>query len=694
MASKTRKIKKSTEKNLGLSYKNKRTRENRILTIIVLFAVILVEICIIFGTKRFRYGYNVEKMGVTADTLVEKNGYNVTGTKFEATEEGANIVFAINLSVTNKFTILFNEKLNEDKDVTVYYDDGKGFSGEKAKTVVLEKNEDLVNIDVPNGEYTRIMLCIPGEFDLNNIVVDGKKLKKDDMLLCITLCVCAVLDYVIYLFVREILRRRRKDVRIGSIIKSIPIQLLGFNKIINNFLVEFSEKIKLNIVNFFTISGLIMGILMSIIVPTAQVPDEPAHFEQIVSEWGLSEYYSGYLEYINNIQAGEMMGHSDVKMDVSKFKKNLNNRFDVNGMLKIHFHFNVSIIKHFPMAIGLIIGILLKLPVYFSVQLAELGAIIFFVVMGRISLKIMPIKRELLCAIMLLPMSLQQCSSINYDAVLLPLCYFLIAFILNLRYREAKVKWKDILGVCVVMFCIMVIKLPYVMLGLLIFTIRKEKYDLKIGSRYELVSLIFKYKFVPVILSIFMIFFGLYIMRNNYYIKVIIASVKNLKQYLKIFHNTLNTYGDEYKKSFIGKFGWMDCEVSDTFMNFIFLSLLIFAQKKNENIKENSSYLRIRILSAMSFISIFILVVTVMITWSFTMKGINVTENVNSISKGLNHLNVIEGVQGRYFLPVAFCGYMVVSQILKLKNIAVYSIIYYLVVFGQTLNLLIGRYWF
>ena len=147
-----------------------------------------------------------------------------------------------------------------------------------------------------------------------------------------------------------------------------------------------------------------------------------------------------------------------------------------------NFHFNFQFLSYIPAFIGFIFGYIFNLPIAQSVWLAEFFNLIFAVIIGAIALYIMPIKKEMLLAVMTLPMCLHQYGSINYDAELLPLCFLLIALSLYLIYDAEKIKIVHLLEVLILMFVIATIKIPYALIGLIILTAPSEKIDIKIGK--------------------------------------------------------------------------------------------------------------------------------------------------------------------------------------------------------------------
>lgn len=654
---------------------------------IVLFMLVIVEI---YGTRLAGYEYVDGQMGVTTETLEQVNGYNVEGTHFSAISDDSYIAFNSNLESISSFTISFNENLTDDKNINVYYDNGKGYNEKNYNSVILSKDENSYSISIPKGAYKKLKINIPGEFDLKEIIVSGTTTTKDNIRLFLYVMFCCFADICILVLSNNLKSQKTNKI---SILKLIKNSIIETNKQINSILENISRKIRLNIVNFFTIAGLIMGILMSVIVPTGQIPDEETHFKMIAEEYGLMDYFQSYCNYTyveTNIIT--IKDNPEEKVDTTNLQKYLKSKFEI-PKTAIKPKFNFSMIKHFPMAIGLIVGIFLNLPIYFCLQLAELGAVIFFVIMGRMTLKYLPVKQHLMCAIMLLPMSLQQCSSINYDAVLLPICYFLIAYLLHFRYTDNKFKTKNLIIVLFLAFIICIVKIPYICILLLIFLIPKEKFEICLGN-INVSDIIFKYRKIVSVVFIIFLCMGIYVLRQNYYVSLVLACLKNLKQYVHLLYVTITQKNDFYTQSLIGDFGWLQVQTNSTFNALVLIGLFIFGQKEDKCITDNKKkYAAVRTMSFLVFAGAYILVHTVMISWSFVLSGISESGTINEISGNLNNISIIEGVQGRYLLPVIFCAYMICSKIRQWKNIYGFQVVYYIIIFVEPVILLLNRYW-
>lgn len=124
----------------------------------------------------------------------------------------------------------------------------------------------------------------------------------------------------------------------------------------------------------------------------------------------------------------------------------------------------VAVIKHLPATIGIYIGIIFGLPAFWVLQLGELFALLFYSYICYKALQIMPIKKNMMAWFMIFPMALQQAASINYDAVLIPLCYLFISYMLYLKYEKTYIELRDIIGIILIWGIITYIKIPYILL--------------------------------------------------------------------------------------------------------------------------------------------------------------------------------------------------------------------------------------
>lgn len=362
--------------------------------------------------------------------------------------------------------------------------------------------------------------------------------------------------------------------------------------------------------------------------------------------------------------------------DISKVK------FD-KELVSFTFNIKKEIIRYIPCGIGFLLGYLLNLPVIWCTQLGEIFALLFFVIIGYITLKLMPVYKEAMCAIMLIPMNLQQCASLNYDSVLLPLCYLFVAYMLHLKYEKDKLDVKSYVNIFILLVLIALIKIPYILLAGIYLAIPDSKKPYNLSKKAKLIIVI-----VVLCLGIA----GMYVLRNVNLVYVILGSILQWKDTLRILKSTIGSLGWYYMQSMIGDFGWLDCVVPDWFIVFSLLSILAFAQIKQ---KENA-VVRVwdRVLYILLSCAIFVLVVIGILQWYMNLVGID-NSTLELFRQGLSQVSVVAGIQGRYWLPILPCCILAFANVIpnKQNKLVIWQTVYYMVIAVVPIYELAYRYW-
>lgn len=207
-----------------------------------------------------------------------------------------------------------------------------------------------------------------------------------------------------------------------------------------------NEKDKLANENYrFVVLASLFGLIYSFTITRWQIPDEHTHLKMIGEGFNNLKYAG----------IGDGSSYSIVDLLPRGFSK--------------------EFVRHFPAAIGILFGILLNFSSYWIVQLGELFSLAFYIIICNQALRLTPMKKPLFEIVMLLPMCIQQASSINYDSVLLPLSFFYIAYILYLKFEKKQIFVKDFMILGVVLTIVAIIKLPYGVMGLMVLLLPWEK---------------------------------------------------------------------------------------------------------------------------------------------------------------------------------------------------------------------------
>ena len=112
---------------------------------------------------------------------------------------------------------------------------------------------------------------------------------------------------------------------------------------------------------------------------------------------------------------------------------------------------NTTPAAYLPQAAGIAIARILRLD---SLKLAYLGRLcnlLFFVGITWLALKRMPFGREVLFGVALLPMTLHLSASFSYDVMILAGMFLLTAVCMDLAYRQERVRVRDVVLLAVIM---------------------------------------------------------------------------------------------------------------------------------------------------------------------------------------------------------------------------------------------------
>lgn len=448
-----------------------------------------------------------------------------------------------------------------------------------------------------------------------------------------------------------------------------------------------NKNIKINIL--FIIISFIIGVTFSILFPLYQVPDELTHIDMIYEERNLNY---NFLD-VNDEYTGteNIIKKSDNRVQTSKY-------FDFNKKIDLDFEFKLpklTIIRHFPQWIGMMLGEFFKVPVFVYITICELMALMFYIYVCNKAISIMPIKKELFMFIMLLPVCCQQMSSFSYDVVLNSFSFLFIAYMFNLKFNEEKINIKNILLTLIILLVIGICKIPYITLGLLYLLLVDYK---------KLLKKLKEIKKVWIILGITgLIIFTLICLNfviNINFVKILLASLSNPIDTFLILCRTMINFIFGYAESIVGNLGWFDVKISRLFVVFVYTILLILTFINFKKQEDKSKYKFSKKDKIIIFITILILIYVIVLSMFSWTLHINKVPNYNnlSISKYANYLkktNYIVGVQGRYFIPIIPLILIPIQYKKNIKNfnLNIIIILYYLIFYIYYFIVLLNRYW-
>lgn len=445
----------------------------------------------------------------------------------------------------------------------------------------------------------------------------------------------------------------------------------------------------------FVIFGVVFGILFTFVLPIYQAPDEGHHVRMIGQELGYSSFEEEMSTATMEMDVERIAHLSGEKVDRAAYFSGIDNFFE-NDIPRDAFQLSINILRHLPQDIGIELGLLLNLPAYWIFILGRLTALAIYLLLGAFAIKLIPIKKTLLMIIMLCPMMMQQAASLSYDSFLMGLCMLYIADVLYLKFEKATVGWKDLLVIGIMLMGISIIKIPYALLALLVLIIPTDKVKLPLFR----VPNVMHYRKSIMMAGFAITLLVIWLLSQIRYGKLLYAFFLSPAHSVKLISNTLYVNWEFYAKSMAGNFGWLDTPVEGWFVWFMALFLLFGALTyENEGplecCRKQRWLLWDKIVLHGSFGGIALLIIISMVAWSFKINYIEMGESINEIIQQISLISIIEGVQGRYFLPTILLPLIPMDGILSgcrqdvrlIRSAAIVLIICY------TMIVLLNRYW-
>ena len=439
----------------------------------------------------------------------------------------------------------------------------------------------------------------------------------------------------------------------------------------------------------------VIGFIMAFLIPTWQTPDEYTHLNQIGSSINNPDF-AGILNESVDVDTGRIIAKYEEKVNISKLKEALTAPAEYDKDVLMPRGITLSIVKYVPATMGILLGIMMEVPAYWVLQLGEIFSLLFYVFFCYMALKIMPIKKEVLASVMLMPMAMQQAGGIGYDATLLSLCFCFIAYVFYLRFKET-IGLKDFLCLVAIWLIITYIKMPYCFLLLLVFMLSLDKISLRIGKFEINGHLIKKYRIPICILGVIVLAVGVYCLRNHYYINIVIGLFKEWRRTLYLLKETGKVWHEMLITSSVGNFGWLDTPIhyGVAILVYVVIAMLVMFNSDQKEDKKLKKWDMIVIWGTAGVLCLFTAFAMVNHTIMVILFGSEWSQETYEIQSALYQIPYIGGLQGRYFLPFVSLLFLPFPQLKQMSGrkmgIAISG--FELVMFIYIMYILMCRFW-
>jgi|GEM_PF-5022061 membrane protein, related to actinobacillus protein (1944168) len=393
----------------------------------------------------------------------------------------------------------------------------------------------------------------------------------------------------------------------------------------------------------------IMGIFLFL---PLQAPDELVHFLRAysiskgqfvpkrVDSKDVGELPVSLEEFIKDSGFYEVASHPDNKVNLLNFRKI--NKIKVNKEKTQNFKLEgaaiINPISYIPQSIGIKIGESLNLPLYFVYYLGRIFNFFTWILLVYSAIKISPPKlKNMFFIFSLLPISIQQAMSYSTDALINGFSFLFVAAVFRLYLdNEEKVNIKYRILLFLGVFFPTSIKVVYFLFIIFILLLSK-----KFSSRKDCLITFF---FIFSLTLAFNIFWSKLSPSNP--ARNISLQIEYLKEnpieYLKTLYITSKILSQYYVESYIGTLGWLDTRIPYLLMC-SYIILIMINIYSNNIISRND-------LKAKFTISIYLIL---------SYIGILTALYIGWSEVGLEY---VDGVQGRYFVPVIPLLYILLSK--------------------------------
>jgi uncharacterized membrane protein len=393
--------------------------------------------------------------------------------------------------------------------------------------------------------------------------------------------------------------------------------------------------------NCFFLIALVFGLLMCFLNPPFLVPDEYAHFDRAFSlSRGIfqsSQYETlktfdySYTTHWFPLTNGYIT--EDPNYILSKFSEVL----DVNSISTHKSPAGVNIFfVYLPSAVGIWISIIFNLSPIALFFVGRVSALLFWIFLITISIKLIPFMKWPLAILALSPMCVQQAASYSPDSVINGLSFIFLSYVMFLSFSYINCYSSKSLALLSSLALLVVLsKNTNIVLILSIMLLSADGFASTNKRNIYIYTLL---SFCMLFWAIYLLYFssGNIIITPNINISIkrqLLYILINPIDYIQIFIHTMSTYFVFYFESWVGIMAYLNIYLPES-LYLVYAILLLYSiynEPKHIFTISNEKWIGAIVISLLYFIIL------------FTTLYIIYNPVGNSI---------IEGVQGRYFIPI------------------------------------------
>lgn len=325
---------------------------------------------------------------------------------------------------------------------------------------------------------------------------------------------------------------------------------------------------------------------------------------------------------------------------------------DYEKAQSLHAPVNTIPSVYFLPATGITVARIMGLNSIYLVLFGRMANLILFILFGTLGIYFLPKFKEFIFLVSLLPTTIELAASYSYDAVMISSMIFFVSYVFFLAHEKEEFDIKDLVIVSLIAGLVLPCKMVYFPMLLMLFSIPlyKFKFRGKVDGKIKKENIAFFLASAVVVLLSWV--FAMYLVNRSTVVGYSTSNTSSLEwageesytigyllhnklKAVKLFYNTLLLQLEYYHKTMFGAYlGHADDVVGIPYIGFLVLNIGMIFSVFGEA-KEKQLLVKERVLTGISiFFVIFLVLLSMLIAWT-------------PISS-----EFIEGVSGRYFIPV------------------------------------------
>lgn len=311
-----------------------------------------------------------------------------------------------------------------------------------------------------------------------------------------------------------------------------------------------------------------------------------------------------------------------------------------------------SCVSYLPQAIGIRIARLFTDRAYLIAYAGRVTNLISAMTLLYFAIKLMPFGKKLLLIPAMIPIAIEGFSSLSPDAITISVSFLFIAYVFHLAFGEkTKVQWKEKILLLLMSIVIALSKIVYLPLVGLILIIPKEKFK-KENNKSKVLNFLFIAGIATIVNLIWLAIAGKYLanfQEGASSIKIIQALQNPIRFGQMILYSMVYGLSTDTLSLFGTELGYFEFVKLYSLVPYVFIGLYLFVAVTDKEIKNKLKRYQVVWILLVVLATILLLFMSLYVHW--TVVG----------------STYIQGIQGRYFLPILPLVMLLIGH--SLKNI-------------------------